>query len=159
MSLSGFRVRAFGAPRNDELRKQKLQHGLRIGLRLLHVREARDFTARNLQTETIVVYPANTVLGDNATDFVCRLPAATILREVKVDNAATGVEEFDWTLKGGVVTLANGITSAGDRTSSCKCLVPDDIIPRDTVLSLEWLKSGSDVRAGLQVVLTFERYK
>lgn len=134
------------------------QIGLPYGAnRLMHCRECRDFTKPNLQAETFRIVPAGTALGSTSVAYVCILPMSMILREAEVINDLDGSLEMQWTIKGGSVELIHGTIAAGQTRGTAISEIPDDLIPRGSIISIEI--ADADDREGLTVSLIFERYK
>lgn len=125
--------------------------GTYYGRRLLHVREARDFSTAPPLTETYTLcrgsYPA-------ATYYVCTLPAAAWLEEITVCTHEAD-DALSWTLRGGAEELGAGSAEPGELRSTSTG-TNRVMIPAGTVLTLEVQMQAP--RSGLAVSLTTRRH-
>lgn len=127
------------------------------GTRLLHSRDARDLSVRPLEVETFSPWAFNDTIEADETRYVQTIPVSLALVSamialVDVDVAA----DVTWTLFGGAVELAGGVIPSGQVMHSVDCFVPESVIPRGTIMTLQLEHAGTISGAGLS--LTFQRF-
>ena len=129
---------------------------------LLHARSYDDFSERPLRQEHFEVLSSSTTIGIIEHRFVSTVAAPTILRRVMVSVAETGSYPTGWTLFAGNVIVANGVIPSGQPFSLAPSLVPLEMIPRGTQLTISTIDvygNPAPNAKGLEVHLFVQRHQ